>query len=134
MPPVKKFKVARTHGDSLECICAACWRKKGNMRPVNDKVNGLLKTFVYGGYQRDSGYHPTFVFDGCSKTLSDLEKVYLLLQFVINLREKKSFRTLEIPQDTCLHCLHMRKWTLNDQQLGQKQLNTVNASFVKLTE
>ena len=82
MAAAKKLKVARSHGDSLECICVACWRKKGNMRPVNDKVNGLLKLYVYDGYMRDSGYHPTVVCDGCRKILSDIEKVYLLLPYI----------------------------------------------------
>ena len=76
MPPVNKNKkVARTHGDSLLIVCAVCWRKKGSVRPVTDKMSGLICQFVFEDYSKDNGVHPSVICDGCRKTLGDIDKV-----------------------------------------------------------
>ena len=76
MPPVKKSKrSAKTHSDCLSIVCAVCWRKKDNSRNVSDSVADNIRQFVYEGYDRDSGYHPCVICDGCRKTLTDLAKV-----------------------------------------------------------
>ena len=75
MPPVAKQKMARTHQDSLTVVCAACWRKNKNVRMVTDKTADLICQFVFDGYSRSNGFHPTVLCDGCRKTLSDLGKV-----------------------------------------------------------
>ena len=75
MPPVKKFRVAKTHGDSLNTICAACWRKKGSVRPVTEKLAELLCQFVYSDYSREGRIHPSVICDVCRITITGLEKV-----------------------------------------------------------
>ena len=80
MPPVNKNNaVARTHSDSLSVICAVCWRKQGSVRKVSEKIEELVKEHVFGDYQRDNGFHPSVICDGCRKTLLDISKVYKLL-------------------------------------------------------
>ncbi len=57
MPPVnKKNMVARSHADSLQVTCAACWQKKGSVRKVSDNISELIKEHVCGDYDRDIVY------------------------------------------------------------------------------
>ena len=74
MPPVSKHK-ARSHQDSLKIVCAACWRKKKTVSNISEKMADLTRKFVFDGYNKTNGYHPTVLCDGCRKTLSDLDKV-----------------------------------------------------------
>ena len=74
MPRVKKFRVAKTHGDSLNTICAACWRKKGSVRPVTEKLSELLCLFMYRYYSSDGGIHPFVICDVCRITITGLKK------------------------------------------------------------
>ena len=78
MPPFAKQKVARTHLEALKTVCAACWRKQQNVRGVSDRVETLIRQFVFKDYSKSNGYHPTVVCTGCQQTLSDLAKVKLL--------------------------------------------------------
>ena len=78
MPPFVKQKAARTHTESLKTVCAACWRKPKNVRNVSDRVEELIRQFVFKDYSKSNGYHPSVVCTGCQQTLSDLAKVKLL--------------------------------------------------------
>ena len=75
MPSNEKLKVFRTHGDALGAICDVCWRKKGSMRPVSQKLCDLIRKHVYSGYSKESEIHPTVTCDSCRLTLSDYDKV-----------------------------------------------------------
>ena len=55
MPPVAKKKMARTHLDSLQTVCAACWKKTKNVRSVTDKMADLITQFVFSGYNSRNG-------------------------------------------------------------------------------
>ena len=74
MPPFVKQKVARTHQEALRIVCAACFRKPKEVRPVSDKFEQLICQFVYKDYSKSNGFHPTVVCVGCQKTLSDIAK------------------------------------------------------------
>ena len=75
MPSKQIFRVPKTHGDALKSVCACCWRKKGPMRDVLDKVSDQLKRFIYSEYNKESDIHPVVICDSCRVTLSYLDKV-----------------------------------------------------------
>ena len=84
MPPVKKFKLSKTHGEALECVCAVCWRKMSGLRPVNDSVEELIQKHRNSEYSVSSGIYPVAVCDGCRRALRDKDKVQILLQEINN--------------------------------------------------
>ena len=70
MPPVAKQKVARNHKESLESVCAACWRKSKSLRSVSERFSEYLCKFIFEGYSKTNGYHPTVICCSCQKALS----------------------------------------------------------------
>ena len=74
MPPFAKQK-PRTHDDSLNLVCAACWRKNKSVRTVSDSHADLLRKHVFEDYSTKNSFHPKVICDGCRSTITKLEKV-----------------------------------------------------------
>ena len=81
MPPFAKHK-PRTHDDSLNLVCAACWRKNKSVRTVSESLADLLRKYVFKDYSMKNSIHPKVICDGCRYTITKLEKVgYLFSLF-----------------------------------------------------
>ena len=74
MAPVFSKAVARTHADSVNLVCAVCWKKPKSVRKISDKQTDLIRQFCYKDYNFKNYFHPKVICDVCRRTLIDLEK------------------------------------------------------------
>lgn len=74
MPKVKKQKEARSHSDSLNIVCAVCWRKPKSVRKVTEKISDQINRFSSPEYDLKNYYHPKVICDSCRVILGNLNK------------------------------------------------------------
>ena len=147
MPPFAKQK-PRTHDDSLNLVCAACWRKNKSVRTVSDSHADLLRKYVFEDYSTKNSFHPKVICDGCRYTITKLEKVgylFTLLWFVLcvtflvhskiffsKLYSIFSSRMERRPQGICPQHPHMKVWLLQLPTQDHILVLSAAARFVKL--
>ena len=74
MPSAKKQTIARSHSDSVNIVCAVCWKKPTSTRKVTEKISEQIKKLVCQEYDLKNYYHPKVVCDACRVILSVLSK------------------------------------------------------------
>ena len=74
--PFSKKETARTHSESRKVVCCVCARKVNEpYRGITEKLELLIRKFVYNSYSVINESHPTGICSTCRVTLGSLEKV-----------------------------------------------------------